>query len=169
MQHNYRCNRDSRGSSCCRSFLVSCGWISPFWKEKKSCCPCCPSQILSDEFTGIVPSESAREEDKEHDQFQIVYQAHEKDYSPEVTIQKHKLKHGPEQCFCGKSGLNTQEDKDKYFKIAHFQKGRGINLKTEKKKIYGPVVAAKKPAKITVQSGSISGSNTWICTFTIVL
>ena len=36
--------------------------------------------------------------------------------------------------FVVKSNLKTQEDKDKHFKKAHFQKGRGINPKTGKKK-----------------------------------
>ena len=106
----------------------------PSGKRRKVAVPAGPSQILHDESSGIVPSQSTRQEEEEQDEPQLVYQAYEKDDSPQVTIQKHKeLKHAKDQCFCGKSGLKTQDDKDKHFKQAHFQKGHGINPKTGKK------------------------------------
>ena len=96
--------------------------------------PPVPSQLLRAESSGVVPSGSAATE-QEEDQPELTFDVpEEKDDSPPITIQKHKeLKHGAEQCFCGKGGLKTAADKDNHFKVAHFQKGRGINRKTGKK------------------------------------
>ena len=64
----------------------------------------------------------------------LTFQLLENDDSPDITIKCHEeLKHGPEQCFCGKEDLKTQADHDSHFQKAHFQKGRGINPKTGKK------------------------------------
>ena len=82
----------------------------------------------------------------------------DKDYSPDITVKLHEeLKHWSEQCFCGKSDLKTQEDKDKHYKMAHIQKGRGINPKTGKKIICGHAQHVTKSAKTTGLYGSTSG------------
>ena len=84
----------------------------------------------------------------------------EQDDSPDITVKLHdELKHGSEQCFCGKGDLKTQEDKDNHYKKAHFQKGRGINPKTGKKIICGHAQHATRCAKTTGLYGSTSGHN----------
>ena len=101
-------------------------------KRKRTAPPStAPEQAVSQEATDTA----TQEEQGEEEETPLTFQLGEKDDSPEITIKRHEeLKHGPEQCFCGKADLKTQDDMDKHFKKAHFQKGRGINPKTAKKK-----------------------------------
>ena len=123
--------------------------LPPGSKKRKvavSAGPAGPSQVLRDESSGVVGTSSTTEQDEQ--QPEITFEPQEKDDSPEITVQKHKeLKHGPDQCFCGKAGLKTQAEKENHFKIAHHQKGRGINPKTGKKNDLWACVTCNKTCK----------------------
>ena len=120
--------------------------LPPGSKKRKVAVSAGPSQVLRDESSGVVGTSSTTEQDEQ--QPEITFEPQEKDDSPEITVQKHKeLKHGPDQCFCGKAGLKTQAEKENHFKIAHHQKGRGINPKTGKKNDLWACVTCNKTCK----------------------
>ena len=116
------------------SFLVVQSSSSGMKRKRTAPPSTAPDQALSQE--SIAGTSTATEEQQgEEEEPGLTFQLPEKDDSPDITIKRHEeLKHGPEQYFCGKADLKTQEDKDKHFKKAHFQKGRGINPKPGKKK-----------------------------------
>ena len=104
-------------------------------KRKRFTAPVAPkSQSLVEESTASTSSAIGQNVPGEEEEPELTFQMGDKDDSPDITVKLHEeLKHGSEQCFCGKSDIKTQEDKDKHYKMAHFQKGRGINPKTGKK------------------------------------
>ena len=104
-------------------------------KKRKLAAPATPRlpQLAPEtgESSSSTPSTTQPEEEPaEQQEFDIG-----EDDSPEISIKRHEeLKHGPNQCFCGKGDLKTEEERDQHFKVAHYQKGRGLNPKTNKKK-----------------------------------
>ena len=104
-------------------------------KRKRFTAPVAPkSQTLVEESTASTSFAIGQNVPGEEEEPELTFQMGDKDNSPDITVKLHEeLKHGSEQCFCGKGDLKTQEDKDSHYKKAHFQKGRGINPKTGKK------------------------------------
>ena len=106
----------------------------PASKRKRIAAPVGP-QLVAEESGAGASSSTGNVPETQEEQVQQTFQIPEDDPSPEITIKKHgELKHGADQCFCGKSGLVTAKDKDDHYKAAHFQKGSGLNPKTKKKK-----------------------------------
>ena len=104
-------------------------------KRRKLAAPAAPQlpQLLGPE-PGTAEQTPSGTQEQEGGQEELVFQLQEADDSPDITVKKHEeLKHGSDQCFCGQGDLKTKKDKDKHFKTAHHQKGRGINPKTGKK------------------------------------